>query len=278
MTQTETEVARHYTTGALEARVLDAVCAAGGNPGALTVADLKAGDEFHSGGVGATDHLLGKLEIGPDTRVLDVGCGIGGTTRYILDRFGATVTGVDLTPEFIETARGLTARVGLSDRATFHVGSALEMPVPDAGFDLAVMFHVGMNIADKPALFAEVARCLAPGGRFALFDVMRGAVEDDLVFPLPWSTLPATSFVDTPQTYRDAGEAADLARLNEEDRTHAIADFFAEARRKAEADGPAPVGIHLMMGETAPQKLGNYVVNLHAGRLQPTEMIFEKQS
>lgn len=278
MTQTETEVARHYTTGALEARVLEAVRAAGADPDALTVADLKAGDEFHSGGVGATDHLLDKLAISPKTRVLDVGSGIGGTTRHIVDRFGADVTGVDLTPEFVETATALTARVGVSDRARFHVGSALEMPVPDAGFDLAVMFHVGMNIEDKRALFAEVTRCLAPGGRFALFDVMRGTATDDLIFPLPWSTVPDTSFVAPPETYRAAAEAAGLTLVNEEDRTGAIADFFAEVKRRTEAEGPAPLGIHLMMGETAPLKLGNYAANLHAGRVQPTEMIFEKTS
>ncbi|MEX0329024.1 MAG: class I SAM-dependent methyltransferase [Ruegeria sp.] len=276
MSQIEKAVARHYTTGALTDRVRDALIASGVDPDAATVADLKAGDEFHTGGVAATDNLFNQLSPTHATRVLDIGCGIGGTSRYVADRYDSTVTGVDLTPEFVETAKALSDLVGLSHKVDFVEGSALDMPLDDAGFDLAVMLHVGMNIEDKAGLFAEVSRVLATGGTFALFDVMGGPTAEPLAFPLPWSTLPETSFVHAPEVYKEAAEAAGLTLETENDRTDFALAFFEEVFAKVAKDGPAPLGIHLMMGGTAPEKFQNYVANLEAGRIRPTEMIFKK--
>ncbi|WP_209595930.1 methyltransferase domain-containing protein [Ruegeria sp. HKCCSP351] len=276
MSQIEQAVAQHYTTGALTDRVRAALEASGIDPDAATVADLKAGDEFHTGGVLATNNLFAQLSPTHATRVLDVGCGIGGTSRYVVDRYDSTVTGVDLTPEFVETARVLSDMVGHSSKTSFHVGSALEMPVPDAGFDLAVMMHVGMNIMDKAGLFAEVSRALAKGGTFALFDVMAADVDEPLAFPLPWSTVAETSFVDAPDVYKSAASAAGLELVTETDRTEFAIQFFEDVFAKIAESGLAPLGIHLMMGETAPEKFQNYVKNLKAGRIRPTEMIFKK--
>lgn len=192
-----------------------------------------------------------------------------------MDKYDSTVTGVDLTPEFVETATALSDLVGHSEKTSFHVGSALDMPVPDAGFDLAVMMHVGMNIEDKAGLFAEVSRVLATGGTFALFDVMGGEVDEPLDFPLPRSTLPETSFVHAPEVYKDAAAAAGLELVAETDRTAFAIQFFEDVFAKIAETGPAPLGIHLMMGETAPEKFQNYVKNLKAGRIRPTEMIFK---
>jgi len=272
MTNSETKVAAHYTTGALYDRVIDGLKAMGVDPDAATADDLKLGDEFHTGGVLATDHLMDQLTITPDMRVLDVGCGIGGTSRYIADRTGAHETGVDLTPEFVDTAKRLSALVGLSARTQFHVDSALEMPVADASFDLAVMMHVGMNIPDKDTLLAQVSAKLKPGGRFALFEVMAAENPEPLVFPVPWSSVPETSFLAPPTRYVTAAEAAGLNLVVQNDRTEFAKAFFAEAFSKP----PAPLGIHLMMGDTAKPKLVNYVANLDAARLTPVEMIFDK--
>src|SRR5690606_32008034 len=115
----------------------------------------------------------------------------------IAERTGARVTGVDLTPDFVETARSLTETVGLS--ADFVVGSALDLPFADAAFDLATLIHVGMNIPDKPRLFAEAARVLVPGGAFAIYEVMRFGAHP--AFPLPWAADASSSFLETPDGY-----------------------------------------------------------------------------
>lgn len=278
MSDTEGAVARHYTTGELSDRVLSALKALGIDPDKATAADLKAGDEFHTGGVQATDHFFSHLEVTSGMRVLDVGAGIGGTSRYIADRYGAHVTGVDLTPEFVETATELSARVGLGDKITFHHASALDMPVPDTEFDLAVLMHVGMNIADKKALFAEVSRTLKPGGTFAVFDVMKGEADEPLTFPVPWADRSKISFLALPDDYVAVGKAAGLHKTLEHDRSDFAKRFFEEAFAHVAAHGPSPLGIHLMMGETAGEKFANYVENLKTKRLRPVEIIFRKET
>ena len=112
----EARVAAHYAGVGLHERIMERLAAAGVATGSVTAEHLKAVDEFHIGGAEATAALLDQLAIGPETRVLDVGCGIGGPARTIVARTGALVTGVDLTPDFVETARRLTETVGLEGR------------------------------------------------------------------------------------------------------------------------------------------------------------------
>lgn len=271
----ETDVAAHYTTEDLLARIDAGLTALGVT--ATTADDLKPVDEFHTGGVKATEALLSRLEISPEMRVLDIGCGLGGTARYIAQHYGAHVTGIDLTPVFVAVGQALNARVGLDDRIDLQVASALDLPMQDASCDLVTMLHVGMNIAEKDRLFAEAARVLKPGGHFAVFDVMEGAGDGDLIFPLPWSTVPATSHVAPPRAYRALGHAAGLHLVEERSRTEFALRFFEGVFAAMEQAGrPPPLGIHLLMGPTAGKKLKNFVANLTARRVAPVEMIFQK--
>ena len=273
----EQDVAHHYGTGDLLARIDAALTELGVDPAHPGVDALKPVDEFHTGGLEATLALLDQLEITPEMHVADLGCGIGGTARHIVHRYGARVTGVDLTPGFVATGEALNRRLGYDARITLAEGSVLDLPLEDESADLAVMLHVGMNIADKERLFAEAARILKPGGRFAVFDVMRGETDGDLVYPLPWSGLPETSHVAAPGIYRRAAHAAGFAELNERDRSDFARHFFDRVRRHIAAEGLPPLGIHLLMGDSARQKIDNYVANLTAGRIAPTEMIFRKK-
>ena len=80
--------------------------------------------------------------------------------------------GVDLSSSFVDAATYLTASCGLSDRVTFQVGDALHLPFEDSAFDAVFLQHVAMNIEDRASLYAEVRRVLAPGGRFATYDLV----------------------------------------------------------------------------------------------------------
>ncbi len=272
----EQDVARHYTTAGLLDRIDAALRAAGADPDHPSFDDFKPVDEFHTGGIEATTHLLDQLDITPDMVVADLGCGLGGTARHIVHRYGATVHGVDLTGAFVETGRTINARLGLDARITLETGSVLDLPLADGSADLAVMFHVGMNIDDKDRLFAEAARILKPGACFALFDVMRDEGDDDLAYPLPWSGQPGISHVEAPGRYRRAAHAAGFDEVNETERRHFALDYFARVSRKISVDGLPPLGIHLLMGDTAGQKIENYVANTEARRIAPVEMIFRR--
>jgi SAM-dependent methyltransferase len=166
-------VARHYGNPRLERTILDQLRGTGSDPDRLEPAELAGVDQLHIGGTGAVVELARGAGIGRGARVLDLRCGLGGPARIFADQFGATVHGVDLTPSFVCAAESLTRWTGLSGRVSFSTGSALRLTFGPAEFDVATLVYVGMNIADKDALFAQAHRVLRPGGVFAIYDIMR---------------------------------------------------------------------------------------------------------
>ncbi len=272
---TETDVARHYATSGLLDRIVAGLGELGVEPDAAKPEDLRPIDEFHIGGFAATEALVGQLDLPKGARILDFGSGVGGPARHFAALTTGEVDGVDLTEEFVETAAALTAMTGVG-RVRFHVGSALATPFDDASFDAAFLMHVGMNIADKPALMREAARVLKPGGVFAVYDVMRTG-PGDLVHPLPWAKRPETSFVAPPADYRAAAEAAGFAVEAERARRDFALEFFAKQAAILRAkSGPPPLGLHLVMGPEAPQMIANMVASIEAGRIAPVELILRR--
>ena len=223
----------------------------------LGAADLFPVDQLHAGGAPASKHVLDRLALAPGVRLLDVGCGIGGASRMAATA-GATVTGIDLTPEFVETARTLSDRVGLGDRIEFLATAVESMSLDDGSFDAAAMVHVGMNVPDKSVVFAEVHRVLRPGGRFAIYEQVRTG-EGDLPYPLPWAEDERSSFVETVADYRAHLEAAgfEVEDEDEEDRTPTTL-------------GPppqGPVSNAVVFGPPFMQRIANNVAATKAGLL-----------
>jgi ubiquinone/menaquinone biosynthesis C-methylase UbiE len=270
----EQSVARHYTHGSLERTILDALAASGKDPDRLAPADLAPVDEFHIGGRQATIDFAAQMEIEPGLHLLDVGSGLGGASRFFAHERGCRVTGIDLTEEYVRAAEALARRVGLADRVSYRHGSALDLPFAPATFDGAYMLHVGMNIEDKAGLFAGVRRVLRPGGFFGVYDVMRDGGEGELSFPVPWAPSPDTSFVENAATYGRLLESTGFAVRKERSRRGFAIEFFRQMRAQAvQGGGPPPLGLHILMGASAPQKAANMMDNLERGLIAPTEII-----
>jgi SAM-dependent methyltransferase len=270
------DVSQHYTHGKLLNAIREGLAAAGKTPESVTVDDLAPVDEFHIGGRTASEDFLGQLGLARGAHVLDVGCGLGGTARFVAQRYGCRVSGIDLTDEFVATGNALCGWVGLGDRVVLQCGSALALPFAAGTFDGAYMLHVGMNIDDKTRLCAEVARVLRPGGVFGVYDVMRTG-PGALTYPVPWAMTEATSFVAAPGDYNAALNAAGFSVAAERVRRDFALDFFARLRAKtAAAGGPPPLGLHVLMGKTTPAKVENMVANIAAGRIAPVELIARK--
>lgn len=270
------DVSKHYTHGSLADAIRAGLAALGKSPDTVTIDDLAPVDEFHIGGRKASEDFLDQLGFTAKTQVLDVGCGLGGPARFVANRYGSQVTGIDLTSEYVETGNTLCSWVGLGERISLHHGSALAMPFADSSFDGAYMLHVGMNIEDKEKLAAGVARVLRRGSVFGVYDVMRTG-PGDLTFPVPWATNADLSAVADPERYKKALQAAGFNVIAERNRRDFALTFFADLRAKtAAAGGPPPLGLHVLMGKSTPEKLQNMIGNISEGRIAPVELIARK--
>lgn len=268
----EDAVARHYGVDDLTGRILAAMAAAGIDAERVTAEALAPIDEFHIGGRPATVHAVSKMGLGTGDHLIDVGCGIGGASRYVASAVGCRVTGIDLTPAYVAAAQELTRRTGLGDRVSYRVASALAMPFGDRAFDAALTIHAAMNIEDRRELYREIARVLKPGATLCIYDVMRGE-KGDVAFPVPWAETPATSHLTTPQEMQALLRDAGFAMREVEDRTaFALASMRKEAARSAAAGAP-PAGPSIVMGASAPEKLRNVRANLESGAIIPVLML-----
>jgi ubiquinone/menaquinone biosynthesis C-methylase UbiE len=269
----EADVAGHYTEGTLEQRILAALRQAGKDPDRLDPDDLAPVDEFHHGGRAATAAFAPRLNLQPGMHLLEIGSGIGGPARYFARNHGCRVTGIDLTEEFVAVARALTSRLGMEGQISFQQGNALSMPFPAATFDVATLLHVGMNIAEKDRLFGEVRRVLKPGGVFGIYDQMREA-DGDLSFPVPWATVPQSSFVETATTYKrlltEAGFEIIWERSKRDD---ALASFNQQTSTQPVSGALPALGVHVTMGAGASEKVANHRSNTERGLLAPNEIV-----
>jgi MPBQ/MSBQ methyltransferase len=268
----EIRVAQHYAAANLEQRILAAFEAAGKPRASITADDLAVVDEFHIGGREATEAIAAQMLLRPGMKLLDIGSGIGGPARYFASAHGCQVTGIDITAEYVRTAKTLSALVGVSSSVQFKQGSATFLPFGNDSFEGAYMFHVGMNIQNKVKLIREVKRVLRSEAIFAVYDVMRIG-PGELQYPLPWASKKEESFVATLDDYRRALANEGLSSVAARERNQFALEFFARMRQRNEQQGPQPLGLHLVMGETATLKLNNVIDGLRGGVIAPVELI-----
>lgn len=272
----EAAVAAHYARHGLAEAIFAAVKAAGGDPDNLVVEDLAPVDEFHTAGRKATLKALHMIPLNPDMRLLDAGCGIGGTARCIASERGCHVTGVDLTPDYVEVARLLTERVGLSDLCDFHAGSVLDLPFTDGSFDGAVTFHVAMNIADREKFYSELARVVRVGGPLCIFDVMKGPAAG-MTYPVPWAETEMTSFLKSRDETVALIDDAGFALIKEQNLRAFARTYFREMDARTKKDGAPPrLGLRLLTGLNTEKKFANYVEALEARQIEPVILVAKR--
>ncbi len=128
--------------------------------------------------------------------MLDIGCGLGGASRMLADRFNCKVTGIDLSEEYITTAQKLSQLVGLADKTKFIKSDALNLPFENSSFDVVWTQHVQMNIKDKSKFYTEIYRVLKDEGALVYYDIFKKG-EEELTYPLPWANNASISFLET---------------------------------------------------------------------------------
>lgn len=258
-------VEHHYGRGRTLDTIVEALRLAGQDPARLRPEDLAPVDEFHIRGREATVELARRPAFEPGSRVLDVGCGLGGSARYLAAEHRCHVTGIDLTREYVDAANALAGMVRLGDRVAFRQASALDLPFEDGRFDAVWTEHVQMNIADKRAFYREIARVTRPGGLLVFHDVFQGD-GGPLHYPVPWAEEPSISFLAAPGDVRRILEEVGFVVNAWLDTSESSLQWFVATIEKLTATGPPPLGLHLLMGETAQAKFENITRNLREGR------------
>lgn len=268
-------VQAHYTRSDLGGVILAALEKAGKDIDHLTPEDLAPVDEFHIRGRTATLELAQAAGVDSTKRVLDVGSGVGGTSRCLAREFGCRVTGIDLTDEYCRTATMLSSRIGLAELVDYSQGDATNLPFPDASFDIVWTEHVAMNIPDKPALYREMYRVLKPGGTLAIYDILAGP-SGPVMFPVPWARTPDASFLVTPGQLRDLLEKSGFNVTAWSDTTEAARAWFVSLAEKIRKDGLPPLGFHLLLGSDFQVMAQNQRRNLEEGRILLAQVVAKR--
>jgi len=269
------KVASHYSaTGNLADTIAAKLRDAGKDIGALQTSDIAPIDEFHIRGRRATLELAKGLNLSAASRVLDIGSGLGGPARTLVEAYGCHVTGVDLTPAFCEAATALSRWVRLADRVDFKVGDATRLPFADGAFDAAMTIHVAMNIAAKDKMYAEARRVLKRGARFGIYDVLQGE-GGDVLYPVPWAREPSISHVATPDAMQALLAGAGFKILSVDDSTEESQRWF-EGMAARMSQGPAPpLTFRTFLGDDFPAMTRNQVRNLQERRIRTVSYICE---
>ena len=265
-------ISDHWGKGDVFMRILDAMKRAGIDPDTVTVEQLAAVDHFHARGFPATKDLAEVLPIRAGDRLVDIGCGLGGPARYLAERFGCTVEGIDITEPFVLAGNRLTELVGLTERVTIQHGDGQRLPYGDTRFDGGYTQHVTMNVADRESFFREAFRVLKPDAFFALTEHGLGEVGEPH-HPLPWSEDGSGEFLMRPSETVALLERVGFGAIDITDTGERYLEGYHHAIALAERGELPPFGIHILLGETAPQKVRNAARNIEERRTHPVQIV-----
>jgi len=273
--QVNETIREHYARSDLGNIILAALAKAGKDANRLTPEDLAPIDEFHIRGRAATLELARAANVDSTKHVLDVGSGVGGTSRCLAREFGCHVTGIDLTDEYCRAAAMLSARIGLAELVDYRQGDATNLPFPDHSFDIVWTEHVAMNIADKPRLYREMYRVLKPGGTLAIYDILAGP-SGPVLFPVPWARTPESSFLATPDELRKLLEESGFRVATWSDTTDVARAWFVSLAERIRKEGLPTLGFHVLLGPDFQAMAQNQRRNLEEGRIVLAQVVAKR--
>ena len=231
-------------------------------------------DEFHVRGAAVSKELAESLNLKGAT-VLDVGCGLGGPSRMLADEYNCQVTGLDLSNEYIRTAKKLSKLVKLDSKTSFIQGDATSLPFDDNKFDVIWTQHVQMNIPNKEKFYSEISRVLKSGGHFLYYEILKKG-DGEVNYPVPWASTSEISFLFKETEMDNFLTKFGLIKKQSNDQTTHGIDFLNAAFANMKEFGPPKIGLNALMGETTKQKLVNVLGHLKSGELELKSGVYKK--
>lgn len=198
-------------------------------------------ESFHPGGLAMSSALASLCRIGAGTNVLDVACGSGETARFLSKRLGARVCGLDRSAALLDRAHANaeTSALGIE----LVEGDALELPFPEAEFDVAIC-ECTLCLLDKAAALREMTRVVRPSGIVGMHDVVwHDDAPDELKAAL------ADSEGEEPETldgWRQRFAAAGLINIQAIDKSEAKARWLKEIRAQLGIGGYLKLCLHIV--------------------------------
>lgn len=267
----------YYSPNDLYNKIINGLNEIGTDLSQVTLDDLQPVDEFHIRGDAATKELIKLANFTPDMHILDVGCGVGGSTRRLCHETGCCVTGIDLSDEYIDAAERLTQLLNMQERVKFHATSALNLPFDDNTFDGAWSIQMNMNVEDKLGWLRETYRVIKPGARAVLYEVC-GHKNTPIHFPVPWAQDSSMSFLVPPDAFRDVITSAGFAIEVWNDKTDLAQKAFANMQEPKGEQSLPELGVHLLVGNDIRTKAYNLRRNLDEERVSLIETVAVKPS
>ena len=267
----------YYSPNDLYEKIIDGLNTIGTNLSKVTLDDLQPVDEFHIRGDTATKELIELAGFTSEQHILDVGCGIGGSTRRLSFETGCRVTGIDLSDEYIDTAERLTHLLKMQERVKFHAASALALPFDDDSFDGVWSLQMNMNVEDKQAWLTETCRVLKPGCRAVLYEVC-GNKNTPPYFPVPWAQDSSMSFLVPPELFRNAITSAGFDVTVWNDKTDLARKAFAKVQKPVGEPRLPVLGVYMLVGNDIGTKAYNLHRNLEEERVSLIETVAVKPS
>ncbi len=116
--------------------------------------------------------MAGAVPLGPETRVLDLGCGYGSTARYLAANFGCPVTGTNISKKELDLARERSSEAGLTHLLTFEYEDFHSLSCAESSYDVVWSQEAFLHAADKNAVLSECRRVLKPNGSLIFTDIL----------------------------------------------------------------------------------------------------------
>ncbi|MDC9720601.1 MAG: class I SAM-dependent methyltransferase [Gammaproteobacteria bacterium] len=243
------------------------------------VEDFCGIDQLHLGGIPATLALIDGLPTDAK-HGLDIGCGLGGTSRLLSKTRACHMVGLDLNEQYIKAADLLNKAIKPAPKCQFVVGNSLHLPFSKDSFNFVISQHATMNIGQKEALLKGLYAVLKPQGYLLIHEVMlspntvESGIESQVRYPTPWANEKSDSRLCDWQTFSDLAEKTGFKIQQFEDNTASALTWIRQARKQKPQTSFNP---QLVLGALAGQMSGNVLSNIEQGLLQIVSARLYKQ-